>query len=78
MSLREEGLGARIPRFWRRKVLGAGLLGLREKDAESSDSLVCKRGLGSLTMAPNTIWSSLSSLSSEVPSSDDRTMRVML
>ena len=29
-------------------------------------------------MDPNTIWSSLSSLSSEVPSSDDRTMRVML
>uniref|UniRef100_A0A8C9DU45 Uncharacterized protein n=1 Tax=Prolemur simus TaxID=1328070 RepID=A0A8C9DU45_PROSS len=27
-------------------------------------------------MAPNTIWSSLSRLSSETPSSDDRTMRV--
>uniref|UniRef100_A0A8C6MZZ2 Uncharacterized protein n=1 Tax=Mus spicilegus TaxID=10103 RepID=A0A8C6MZZ2_MUSSI len=29
-------------------------------------------------MAPNTMWSILSSLSSEVPSSDDRTMRVIL
>uniref|UniRef100_A0A8C0XZL9 Uncharacterized protein n=1 Tax=Castor canadensis TaxID=51338 RepID=A0A8C0XZL9_CASCN len=29
-------------------------------------------------MAPNIIWSSLSSLSSEMPSSEDRTMRVML
>lgn len=43
MRLSGEGLGARIPRFWRRKVLGAGLLGLREKDAESSDSLICKK-----------------------------------
>lgn len=32
----------------------------------------------SLTMAPNTMYSILPSLSSEVPSSDDRTMRVML
>lgn len=31
-----------------------------------------------LTMAPNTMWSILSSLSSEVPSSDDSAMRVIL
>ena len=45
---------------------------------KTSKNFFLNRGLGSLTMAPNTICSSLSSLSSEVPSSDDITMRVML
>lgn len=52
--------------------------GLREKNAESSDSWVWEKMMENLTIAPNTIWSSLSSFSSKVSSSDDRTMRVIL
>lgn len=52
--------------------------GLREKNAESSDFWVWEKMMENLTIAPNTIWSSLSSLSSKVSSSDDRTIRVML
>lgn len=37
-----------------------------------------EKGLERLTIAPNTISSSLSNCSSELLSSDDRTMRVML